>query len=126
MTPLICLCALLALCVAGTELTQATPEETGAVEHLLGLQVDAEGVVFQVFSSGCTAKEDFRIERFQRHQSNTFQLILIREKQDPCDAVLPYGRTIRYSYEDLGLENGQIFFILNPTAPVKVVKSSRP
>ena len=117
MKPLLVFCALVAFCVSGTALTHATAEEIGAVDHLLGMQVDAEGVVFQVFSSGCTSKEDFRIARFQRYESDPVQIILIRMQQDPCDQVIPYGTTIRYSYAELGLEKGRRFVVLNPLGP---------
>ena len=119
MKPGLVLFALVALCIAATEVTHATAEEPGAVESLLGLQVDARGVVFQVFSGGCTTKADFRIARFQ---SDPVQLLLIRMHPDRCEAVVPYGTRLRYSYERLGLEHGQSFVVLNPTAPVQVVK----
>jgi hypothetical protein len=36
------------------------------------------------------------------------------------DQAIPYGRTIRYSYEELGLEeNWRSFVVLNPLAPYK-------
>lgn len=119
MKPGLVLFVLVAVCIAATEGIHATAEEPGAVESLLGLQVDARGVVFQVFSGGCTTKADFRLARFQ---SAPVQLLLIRMHPDRCEAVVPYGTRLRYSYERLGLEHGQRFVVLNPTAPVQVVQ----
>jgi hypothetical protein len=119
MKPGLVLFALVALCIADTAGTHATAAETGAVESLLGLHVDARGVVFQVFSGGCTTQADFRLARFQ---SAPVQLLLIRLHPDRCEAFVPYGTRLRYSYERLGLEQGQRFVVVNPLAPVQVVK----
>jgi len=121
MKPIIFILALVALLVPSGNLAQEP--ETGTVEELLGLQVGADGVTFQVFSGGCTTIEDFRIERFA---SDPIQLLLVRVVPDLCEAYLPYGTTIRYSYESLGLDNGQRFRVLNPMAPIQVVKASQP
>jgi hypothetical protein len=123
MKRLIFIVALVALLAPIRQMAQNVDHEMGAVEQLLGLQVDPEGVTFQVFSGGCTRKEDFRIERFQ---SDPTQLLLIRVVPDTCEAFLPYGTAIQYSYESLGLDNGRKFIVLNPRAPVTVVKTSPP
>jgi hypothetical protein len=123
MKPIVFILAFFALLIPGGNSTQDTGQETGTVEQLLGLQVGPEGVIFQVFSGGCTTKDDFRIERFQ---ADPVQLLLIRLEPDTCEAFIPYGTTIRYSYESLELENGQRFIVLNPMTPIKVVKESQP
>lgn len=110
-----------AILVPGGHMAQE--QEAGTVEELFGLQVGPEGITFQVFSGGCTSIEDFRIERFA---SNPVQLLLVRIEPDLCEAYIPYGTTIRYSYESLGLDNGQRFRVLNPIAPIQVVKASQP
>lgn len=121
MKQIIFILTLVALLVPSGNLAQEP--ETGTVEELFGLQVGPEGVTFQVFSGGCTTIEDFRIERFA---SDPIQLLLVRVVPDLCEAYLPYGTTIRYSYESLGLDTGQRFRVLNPMAPIQVVKGSQP
>jgi hypothetical protein len=96
---------------------------TGVVEPVLGLQVGPEGITFQVYSGGCTEREHFRVERFG---SDPVQLLLIRMTPDTCEAYIPYGTTVRYSYESLGLENDRRFIVLNPMSPVRVVKPAQP
>lgn len=121
-TRLIVLLAFLLL-VPAAALSADAAQDTGVVEHLYGMQVGPEGVTFQVFSGGCTTKEHFRIERFT---ADPVQLLLIRVVPDLCEAFRPYGTTLTYSYESLGLENGQRFIVLNPQSPVKVVKQPQP
>lgn len=110
---------LLFLIVPGAALSTDVAQDAGVVEQLYGLQVGPEGITFQVFSGGCTTKENFRIQRFT---ADPIQILLIRVVPDLCEAFRPYGTTLTYSYESLGLENGQSFIVLNPLSPIKVVK----
>lgn len=86
-------------------------------EEILGVQYEAEGVTFQVTSSGCTSKEDFS---FVVLESYPMGLVLTREKIDPCEAHVPFGTKIKYSYSELGFIPGSEFKVLNPLHVFKV------
>ena len=74
------------------------------IEELLGLRVDARGLTFQVHSSGCTKKADFEVHIFE---ATPMRLVLVRIRADFCDALVPYGKRIRFSFPELGLSQGQ-------------------
>ena len=94
---------------------------SGDVEQIYGMTADAEGITFQVFSGGCTNKEDFRVERFTSYPDGSpTQLLLVRLRHDLCRANLPYGTTINFSYDDLHLTNGDRFVVLNPRSEMTV------
>jgi hypothetical protein len=87
------------------------------VEPLLGLFIQYGGIVFQVSSTGCTTKEDFQLEVLE---SFPLQLRLIRLNEDPCDAYLPLGARIRFSYRELGIRPGDQLRVVNPLDVVEV------
>ncbi len=90
------------------------------LEPLLGLLVRKRGIVFKVASSGCTTKDDFQLEVLE---SFPLQLRLIRIQQDPCDAVVPLGTHVRFTYRELGIQSGEQFRVTNPLATVEVPSS---
>ncbi|MEA3277428.1 MAG: hypothetical protein U9Q81_19525 [Pseudomonadota bacterium] len=91
----------------------------GEVEEIMGMYVHQRGIAFQVYSGGCTTKDDFTLNVLE---SNPVQLLLVRDTPDPCDAYLPYGRVIGFSYAELGLPEGQEFIIINPHRVMTVVQ----
>ncbi len=98
--------------------TQTVFSIDSEIEQLLGLRVDARGLTFQVHSSGCTKKTDFEVQIFETAPR---QLVLVRIRPDFCDALVPYGKRIRFSFPELGLSQGQRVRVLNPLATVQVV-----
>jgi hypothetical protein len=90
---------------------------SAAVEPLLGVLVWRRAILFQVASSGCTTKNDFTVDVLE---SNPLQLRLVRLEQDPCDAVVPLGTLIRFSYRELGIARGDTFRVVNPLAAFQV------
>lgn len=91
-------------------------ETDGSVEHVYGMIYEPEGLTFQVQSTGCTEQEHFRMVRYQTSPAAVAELLLIRIIPDFCDACVPFGETIFFSYKELGLELGQTFSVLNPRA----------
>ena len=87
------------------------------LEPLIGLIFRPRAIIFQVYSSGCTTKGDFRLEVLE---SLPLQLRLIRINEDPCDAFVPLGARIRFSYRSLGLEPSQSLRVVNPLGVVEV------
>lgn len=79
-------------------------------EAILGVTYNADGITYQVSSGGCTSKENFEVAQLE-----TFpvQLVLNRISPDFCEAYLPYGVTITFTYAELGLTEGTQFVIGN-------------
>lgn len=93
------------------------------LEKLLGVRVGAHGITFQVTSGGCTKKSDFSIQQLE---SFPVQLRLSRNQPDHCEAYVPYGTKIFYSWRELGMGNGSQFVVSNPLGPVTVVTPAAP
>jgi hypothetical protein len=91
-------------------------EIDGDAEDLYGMEYGPEGLSFQVRSTGCTEKEDFRVAKFQESEAAVANLLLIRTTPDFCDAYVPFGEWISFDYRELKLEEGQSFTVLNPNA----------
>ena len=96
-------------------------EIDGQAEPLLGLLYSADGLEFQVPSTGCTEKSHFVVQRLSMEDQISSQLLLIRQVPDYCDAYVPFGIRISYSYEELGLEVGESFTLLNPLSRYRVI-----
>ena len=92
----------------------------GAAEPLLGLTYAPEGIEFQVASTGCTEKAHFAMLRLSPEDQTTSQLLLVRVVPDYCDAYVPFGVRLFYSYEELKLEEGDPFTILNSLTNYRV------
>ena len=86
-------------------------------ETIMGYSVDREGIEYQVSSGGCTSKDDFTFRMLETHP---MQLQLIRVNYDGCEAFLPFGTKIKFTWAELGLKNGTQFYMANPTAVIRV------
>ena len=95
-------------------------EIEGQAEPLLGLLYSGEGLEFQVQSTGCTEKSPFVVQRLSPEGQISSQLLLIRVVPDYCDAYVPFGVRISYSYKELGLEEGEPFRLLNSLSNYRV------
>lgn len=92
----------------------------GQAEPLLGLIYGAEGLELQVLSTGCTEKSSFVVQRLSLESQTFSQLLLIRVVPDFCDAYVPFGTRIFYTYDELKLEEDDSFTILNPLNSYRV------
>lgn len=81
------------------------------LEALHGVLFGRTGIIFQVTSSGCTQKSDFDVVIME---SYPLQLRLNRLNPDPCDAYVPLGKRVFYSYHELGLVPGSELRVVNP------------
>jgi hypothetical protein len=84
---------------------------SASTEMLMGVTYDSQGVTYQVFSGGCTSKRSFSVTLLE---TDPVGLVLTRTSEDFCEAYLPYGVTLTYSYAELGLASGDSFVIKNP------------
>lgn len=80
-------------------------------EALLGYTYDDQGITFQVSSGGCTKKKDFTL--YQR-ESWPVQLELVRHTFDMCEAVVPAGTKITFTWSELGVRDHFQFVVTNP------------
>lgn len=81
---------------------------------LLGITFDSNGITFQVPSGGCTDKNTLNVALLE---TSPVQVELQVIQRDNCEAYLPYGARIFYSYEELGLSRGTEFKVVNKVAP---------
>jgi len=79
-------------------------------EVLKGVMTDDSGLTIQVESNGCTDKNSFDVLIFESHPA---QVEFIRKRHDVCRAYMPYGVKIKFTYEELGLNSPQSFFLVN-------------
>jgi hypothetical protein len=108
MTKLIAIFALIAPVFAGAD----------QVESILGFNVDSKGLTYQVASGGCTKKSDFKLNILETHPA---QLVLVRTKVDACEAYLPYGVKLEWTWQELGgLPKGAQLTVSNPLAPIYI------
>jgi hypothetical protein len=71
-------------------------------------------------STGCTEKSSFVMQRLSLENQTFSQLLLIRVVPDFCDAYVPFGTQIFYTYDELKLEEDDSFTILNPLSSYRV------
>lgn len=82
------------------------------VEPLMGVITAWSGVYIQAHSSGCTDKSSFIVKKDR--SDDVTRLTFVRVEEDPCLALYVFGKVINYSFEELGLESGEKFFVTNP------------
>ena len=97
--------------------TQARAPRDDQIEELLGVRVGPKRISFQVRTQRCTLKSDFEVQIFE---SEPLQLLLVRNRPDHCEAIVPYGKWIRFSHQELGLRNGDRMRVVNPLSTVLV------
>lgn len=83
-------------------------------EVLLGVKITAENIELTVASGGCTKKEDFSIEVNKRtEEQSPYVLTVRRNTRDECKAWLPEGVTVKFSKEELNLNEAREITITN-------------
>lgn len=93
------------------------------LEPLLGVLVRKPAIVFQVSSSGCTTRNDFRVDVLG---SSPHELTLVRLREDPCDAFEPLGTLIPFRYPELGIRPGAQLQVVNPLGVAEVPPAPAP
>ena len=68
-------------------------------------------VAVRVDSGGCTSAADFEVAV---SDGTPTDLTLTRKAPDSCEALVPDGVEIRWSYADLGIQPGQAVAVRNP------------
>ena len=84
-------------------------------EVLIGYIRDYKQMTFQIFSGGCTKKEDFRLD-IEVYNKMTY-VTLYRVIPDYCKAFVPFGTYVAFTYGELGISNRQQLRVTNPINP---------
>ena len=98
-------------------LTMANTARAISETQLIAYKIDQRGAEFTVRTGGCTSKDSFELALNPLQDENDeYELYLERIVDDHCDGWFPEGTKIRYSYEELGIDdvNGNILYVLNP------------
>lgn len=82
----------------------ASPALAQALKHigeeaLISAAIDERGITFQVPTGGCTAKENFGLETVT---PNPLTVRLVRLRPDYCEARVPQGVKIKFTYAEIG------------------------
>jgi hypothetical protein len=82
-------------------------------EKILGLKVGEKGIEFIVYSGGCTQKKHFKVLKSGQH-SGPLELDLIRIQKKYCYGHIPFGVSIFFSYQELGMspETTKRYFVV--------------
>jgi hypothetical protein len=97
-----------------------TAKAESVVEPLMGHFVTQGGIQIQVKSGGCTWKKHFEVNRELR--DGRIILTFMRKIPDPCRAYIPYGEILTFSFEELGLNTGDVYEMGNGEAPMRVAR----
>ena len=82
-------------------------------EVIWGALSDFKGVTFQVRSGGCTDESDFIFKTIRGSDAQYALVTLVRTTPDTCEAGLPHGAMIQFTYYEMGLKYYEAFVITN-------------
>lgn len=105
----------MAVCFMFSQFAVANTSEDH-LETIIGYVYDQDGIVFQVFNGGCTSNEDFYVQVDTSRWSESL-VSLYRKRFDKCKAFFPYGKLIKVTYEEMGIDKNQSFRVVNPLNP---------
>lgn len=86
----------------------ARPE---ALESVRRVDFDGQRLSVVVGSNGCTEASSFEV---RIKDDEPAELSLIRRSPDMCKALVPDGKTVSWTYDELGLKPGQSVRVINP------------
>ena len=98
---------LLAGCVIvdADEHMRAEWNDDHAYGELMGVDVNASAITARVTSNGCTTKE-FVAADVDKTGSNRFAVGFYRARQDYCEAYMPDGVELSWTFAELGIPDG--------------------
>lgn len=88
----------------------ARPE---ALEAVRRVDFDGQRLSVVVGSNGCTEASSFEV---RIKDDEPAELSLIRRAPDLCKALVPDGKTVSWTYDELGLKPGQTVRVINPVS----------
>jgi hypothetical protein len=83
--------------------------------YLYGAEISDRGreITITVHSNGCTERGDFDVDVDHRGDDR-FNIGFQRVEPDNCKALVPEGRRLTWTYEELGLPRHATVLIINP------------
>jgi hypothetical protein len=83
--------------------------------YLYGAEISDRGqeITILVHSNGCTERGDFDVDVDNRGDDR-FHIGFQRVEKDNCKALVPEGRRLTWTYEELGLPRHATVLITNP------------
>ncbi|MGH7025837.1 hypothetical protein [Brevundimonas sp.] len=85
--------------------------QTEALEAVRKVDFDGQRLNVVVGSNGCTEVSSFEVKI---KDGDPAELTLTRRAPDLCKALVPEGKTVSWTYAELGLETGAVVRVLNP------------
>jgi hypothetical protein len=104
---------LIALCDCGGR--SALGQE---IESVMSFSSDAEKLVFQVATHGCTRKEDFKVEMSEL-VPNQWTITLVRLRPDECKGFFREGTQLVFRRGDLGIPQNASIRLSNRSTGVR-------
>lgn len=92
-------------------ITDQSAARTEPLEAVRKVDFDGQRLNVVVGSNGCTEASSFEV---RIKDGDPAELTLTRRSPDLCKALVPEGKTVSWTYEELGLERGQPVRVLNP------------
>ncbi|MBN9481444.1 MAG: hypothetical protein J0I52_14490 [Bordetella sp.] len=93
--------------------TDQGPARAEALEAVRKVDFDGQRLSVVVGSNGCTEAASFEV---RIRDGDPAELTLTRRAPDLCKALAPEGKTVSWTYEELGLERGQPVRVMNPVS----------
>ena len=84
---------------------------TAPLEAVRKVDFDGQRLNVVVGSNGCTEASSFEV---RIKDGDPAELTLARRAPDLCKALVPEGKSVIWTYDELGLERGQPVRVLNP------------
>jgi len=86
---------------------------------ILGYSLTSKGLTLQVESGGCLSKDNFEVRQLETFP---IQISIVQVSIDFCEAYLPFGTSISYTYAELGLRSGDLasVSVKSKASPVRV------
>lgn len=83
--------------------------------YLYGAEISdrSQEITITVHSNGCTERGDFDVDVDHRGDDR-FNIGFQRVEPDNCKALVPEGRRLTWTYEELGLPRHATVLIINP------------
>jgi hypothetical protein len=102
-------------CVIVDANVKADWEDHGGFGYVMSAEVSPRGpdITITAHSNGCTNKEDFEPIVKARGDGH-FDVGFRRREPDHCKALMPEGRTMTWSFSELGLPRDAGVMVLNP------------
>ena len=92
-------------------MNDAAAAASAPAEAVRSVEFDGRGLNVVVDSNGCTEASSFEVRISDTAPQD---MMLVRLAPDLCKALVPEGRVVNWTYQELGIEAGDVVRIVNP------------